>query len=118
MVPFSTPPLAALKLARAACASPSSWEPSRVRASGSALESEEMLLRSCCTFWSAPWTCASHPLSPLATGFTQSTVHDDSDVGDAAAAGAVDAAAAGAVDGAAAPLQLLLASVPTRPYWA
>jgi hypothetical protein len=48
MVPFSTPPLAALKRARAALP--------------------------------AAISCASHPLSPLAIGFRQSTVHDDSDV--------------------------------------
>src|SRR5690348_11315834 len=84
-----------------------------------------MLLRSCCTFWSAPWTCASHPVSPLATGFTQSTVHDDSDVAAGSAAGAVVAvvavgagAAADAEAAADGPAQLPSASVMTRSNWA
>jgi hypothetical protein len=84
-----------------------------------------MVLRSCCTFWSAPWTCASHPLSPLATGFTQSTVHDDSDVAAGSAAGVVGSvesvgagAAAGAEAGADGPAQLPSESVMTRSNWA
>ena len=43
--------------------SPSSCEPSRARLSGLLLASEEMLLRSCCTFWSAPWIWELYSLS-------------------------------------------------------
>ena len=75
-----------------------------------------MLVRSCWTFWSAPWTCASHPLSPLATGFVQSTLHDDSDVAAGSAVGADGAA--DEADGPANPAQLLFESEMTCPNWA